>query len=281
MAHNIWWQRFVEVTAFGSVLTAGHCYLLFLLFCCVFRTVWRFSGSCCAARTPGLPRRPQWVRHFSGLPRRERLGAFYILLYCIFGPTSLGVLHIGLSPRFVTGMPPKKRVVDTRGEDEVERESAETELAPSSPASSGSFASSRSCASVTTEQLERILEANHKSMTALLASMSHSSSSAGSSRASQIKIPKWTDEEIPNEYFTKFEKALKHNGVEKNSWGQLLPVYLAGRAQAALAQVDADDLADYESVKETLLDSLGDTPASADRKWWSLSRQAGEEPGSF
>ena len=29
------------------------------------------------------------------------------------------------------------------------------------------------------------------------------------------------------------------------------------------------------------MESLGDTPASADRKWWSLSRLPGEEPGSF
>ena len=38
---------------------------------------------------------------------------------------------------------------------------------------------------------------------------------------------------------------------------------------------------DYESVKATLLESLGDTPACADRRWWTLSRQASEEPGSF
>ena len=177
-------------------------------------------------------------------------------------------------------MPPKKRVVETRGEEEVEREGVETELIPGSPASSASYASSSSCPSVTTVQLEKILEANHRSMTALLASMS-TSSSAGSSRASHIKIPKWSDEEIPFEYFVKFEKAVKHNKIEKGAWGQLLPVYLAGRAQAALAQVDADELDDYDAVKATLLESLGDTPASADRKWWSLNRMSGEEPGSF
>ena len=74
---------------------------------------------------------------------------------------------------------------------------------------------------------------------------------------------------------------MAHNGVDKAEWGQLLPVYLAGRAQVALAQVNVEDLADYEQVKSTLLDSLGDTPSSADRKWWSLSRLPGEEPGSF
>ena len=60
-----------------------------------------------------------------------------------------------------------------------------------------------------------------------------------------------------------------------------MPVYLSGKAQAALAQVDLDSLDDYEAIKKVLLDSLGDTPASADRRWWSLARQSSEEPGQF
>ena len=199
------------------------------------------------------------------------------------------MLHIGISPRFVAGMPPKKRTAEVRSEEsEVEKETTESDFAISSPASSASPA--RSCGSLTSEQLEQILvanqkammEANHRSMTALLATLSTSSSAgSGSSRIAQIKIPKWTDDETPSEYFNKFEKALKHNGVDKASWGQLLPVYLAGKAQAAFAQVDPAALEDYEAVKATLLESLGDTPASADRRWWTLSRQAGEEAGAF
>ena len=184
-------------------------------------------------------------------------------------------------------MPPKKRLVEPRGDEEVEKETTEYEFNISSPASS---ASARSGGSLTSEQLEKILESNHKamleanykSMTALLATLTPpSSETPGTARGAQIKIPKWTDDETPFEYFGKFEKALKHNGVEKKSWGQLLPVYLAGRAQAAFAQVDSDSLEDYEYVKVTLLESLGDTPASADRRWWFLSRQVNEEPGSF
>ena len=38
---------------------------------------------------------------------------------------------------------------------------------------------------------------------------------------------------------------------------------------------------DYATVKETMLESLGDTPASADRRWWTLSRRSGEEIGAF
>ena len=151
----------------------------------------------------------------------------------------------------VAGMPPKKRMVEPRGEDELERETSEPVAAVSSPASSASSVSAGSCESLISEQLEQILvsnqkamlEANHQSMTALLASLSASSAAgSGTARVPQIKIPKWTDEETPFEYFGKFEKALTHNGVPKSSWGQLLPVYLAGRAQAALAQVDSESL---------------------------------------
>ena len=146
--------------------------------------------------------------------------------------------------------------------------------------------SSTSCGSLTPEQLGQILEANqkamHQSMTALLATLSPTvSAGSGTPRMTHIKIPKFSDDDIPSEYFIKFEKALTHNGIEKRTWGQLLPVYLAGKAQAAFAQVDPDSLDDYEAVKETLLESLGDTPASADRKWWTLNRQNNEDPGSF
>ena len=213
---------------------------------------------CCAVGDPDYLE-DSGVRLFGGLPRAPGCIIYYLFAYLDLGPLVLCIL--GLGHIYFAGMPPKKRVAEIRGEDEVEREGAETELTPGSPASSASYASSRSCPSVTTEQLEKILEANHKSMTALLASLSHSSS-AGSSRASSIKIPKWSDDEIPFEYFVKFEKAVTHNGIEKSAWGQLLPD-------------------DFEAVKATLLESLGDTPASADRKWWSLSRQSGEEPGSF
>ena len=195
-------------------------------------------------------------------------------------------------------MPPKKKLVEHREEDELDREREITEPIESSPGSSASSVSTRasslstrSYGSLTSDQLEQILatnqkamlEASHQSMTALLATLSPLSSGAGSvaARVPQIKVPKWTDEETPFEYFGKFEKALKHNGVDKSSWGHLLPVYLAGRAQAALAQVDSESLDDYEAVKKILLESLGDTPACADRKWWTLSRQAGEEPGQF
>ena len=190
-------------------------------------------------------------------------------------------------------MPPKRKAVEKGDELEPVSETAESELitSPLSSASSYSSASgsSRSSATVSSEQLELILAANSKSMeasmsaivAALTPSVPVSTSSSSSSARSHVKIPKWTDEETPYEYFNKYEKALTHNGVDKAAWGQLLPVYLAGKAQAAFAQVDTASLDDYDSVKNVLLASLGDTPASADRKWWSLNRLPGEDAGSF
>ena len=216
---------------------------------------------------------------------RVVLVVFCISVFCWdLGPV---LLHIWTSPRFITGMPPKKvKATEPRSEDEVEREVADHYVDVASPASSASALSSTSCGSLTPEQLGQILEANqkamHQSMTALLATLSPTvSAGSGTPRMTHIKIPKFSDDDIPSEYFIKFEKALTHNGIEKRTWGQLLPVYLAGKAQAAFAQVDPDSLDDYEAVKETLLESLGDTPASADRKWWTLNRQNNEDPGSF
>ena len=53
---------------------------------------------------------------------------------------------------------------------------------------------------------------------------------------------------------------MRHNRVIQGEWGHLLPVYLSGRAQASFSQVPDDMLDDYDAVKETLLESLGDTP---------------------
>ena len=101
------------------------------------------------------------------------------------------------------------------------------------------------------------------------------------SRSANIKPPRWSDEDTPSEYFNKFEKAMKHNRVDRREWGHLLPVYLSSRAQASFSQVSEESLDDYDSVRETLLESLGDAPASADRRWWALGRYSGEDPGAF
>ena len=179
-------------------------------------------------------------------------------------------------------MPPKSK---KSGDDREESMSSEASVGHSSEAST---------LTVSSEVLERILvtnartflEASKVSMTALIAALPSSVATSGSvsgstSRTAHIKMPKWTDEETPYEYFTKYEKAMTHNKVAKSEWGHLLPVYLSGRAQASFSQVGDDTLDDYELVKETMLESLGDTPASIDRRWWTINRHTGEAPGAF
>ena len=149
-------------------------------------------------------------------------------------------------------------------------------------------ASGSSSQTVSAEALERILqssrEASQASMAALIESLPSLLArpvSTSTARTSQIKPPKWSDEDTPSEFFNKYEKALKHNGVDKSEWGHVLPIYLSGRAQASFSQVSKEMLPDYELVKATMLESLGDTPASADRRWWTISHLPGETPGAF
>ena len=183
-------------------------------------------------------------------------------------------------------MPPKKKQVEVRGEDEVEREPMDSEFSVSSPASvasSASSASTRSGAPVTAEHLERIIEANQRSMAALIAALPTALASApvasldsGASvpKLARVGVPKWTDGENPSEYFSKYEQA--HNGVAKEKWGSLLQIYLSGSAQASFAQVNPLVVKDYEGVKQVMLESLGDTPDGADKRWCTLSRHRGE-----
>ena len=175
-----------------------------------------------------------------------------------------------------------------------DREDTLSPLSPASSSSAGSDASGgsdHSSSSVSSAQLEMILAANSKSMEASILSIMATlapSVSAGSvaptpavASSPPVKVPKWTEGDQPFSFFTKLETALTHNRVPKATWGRLLPVYLSGRAEIAFAQVDSTLLDDYDAVKSVLLKSLGDTPAHADRNWWSLARLPGETPADF
>ena len=108
-----------------------------------------------------------------------------------------------------------------------------------------------------------------------------SCSSCGCARPVPIKLTRWSDDNIPSLFFKKYKKAMGHNRHAKSEWGSLLPVYLTGRAQAAFSQVADDDLDNWELVKESMLELLGDTPSFADHRWWTLSRLPNEDIGAF
>ena len=189
-------------------------------------------------------------------------------------------------------MPPKntrkahERGEDAEAEDLLEKDIASSPLSSDAGSYSSSISSRATSISLSSAQLESILvatskanldssarlmesnqkamedssaklmQSNQKAMVDLIASLTPGFSGTRPPRPVQVKPPKWSDDDTPYDYFSKYEKAMAHNGVDKAEWGQLLPVYLAGRAQVALAQVNVEDLADYEQVKSTLLGIL-------------------------
>ena len=178
-------------------------------------------------------------------------------------------------------MGPKKKVVDARAEEESASE-GDSIGAFGSPESPGSSAGTSS--TVTTDHLHLILEANQRAMASLIASMHHLAAPVPVPlvpKVVKIPVPKWEADNVPSEFFATYEQAQTHNGVDKAVWGNLLPVYLIGKAKAAFFQLDPVILSDYQAVKNELLIALGDTPAEAGRKWWTTVRQSGEEIIAF
>ena len=225
------------------------------------------------------------------------LGHIYLLigfyLLCI---SVIGSMPHGKGSQQSTRKNPRE---ESGREDEFELEidptAREDTLSPLYSASTAGSASASSA--VSSSQLEMILksmEASQKSMESsflsALSTISTSTSVAPSvasapppavAPSSAVKVPKWTDGDQPFPFFTKLETAFTHNKVDKATWGRLLPVYLSGRAEIAFTQVDSSLLGDYDAVKSVLLKALGDTPAHAERHWWSLARLSGETPADF
>jgi len=132
--------------------------------------------------------------------------------------------------------------------------------------------------------LERVLAKFTPSLDSMAASVSISSESSSIApviSTTKIKVPKYSDDDSPNDYFTKYEQAMSHNGEPRSQWGQLLPLYLSGKAQASFNEIPTEVLNDYDTVKNALLNSLGDTPSNAGRRWWTLARQPGETYNSL
>ena len=183
-------------------------------------------------------------------------------------------------------MPPKKKHADARGEEEFATD-GDSVAAVGQPESPGSW-SAGSSTTVTTEHLQLILESNQRAMASLISSMGHLPSATPAPvhvtappKKVTIPVPRWDDDDNPSEFFTTYEQAQAHNAVEKTVWGTLLPVYLTGKAKAAYFQLEPSLLTNYVEVKNQMLIALGDTPAEAGRKWWTTTRNSGEEIGAF
>ena len=57
--------------------------------------------------------------------------------------------------------------------------------------------------------------------------------------------------------------------------GTSLTCVLPRKAQAAFKEIPDGLLHDYNAVKTSLLNSLGDTPSNAGRRWWTLAHHPG------
>ena len=177
-------------------------------------------------------------------------------------------------------MPPK-----LRKEVREDAEELESVASPGSGFSESTHSTSSAGLILSAEQLQQVLEASTRSMMALMerrlppaVSMSVAADASASVSRSRIDIPKWTEGDGPSEFLGKYEQALLHNGVGREQWGRLLRVYLTGSAQAAYQLISVDCLDDYDHVKKEFLESLGDTPEGADKRWVTLNRQEGENP---
>ena len=187
-------------------------------------------------------------------------------------------------------MPPKNT---RKAKENGEETESDDHMVASPLASESSYASSISSAptvaSFTPEMLQSILASRDSTLMSMFATLVPATTVAVTTPPAppppppraQVKIPKWSDGEIPSAYFTKLEKALTLNGVPRSEWGQNIHVHLSGRAQDALAQVPLISIDDYDVIKDTILDALGDTPDSADRSWWSMVRKSGEDACAF
>ena len=184
-------------------------------------------------------------------------------------------------------MPPK---ITRKAKEQGEEAETEDHMIASPSVSEASYASSISSAptalSFSTEMLESILASRDKTMMSMFASLVPTPTVAVTTAPPPappaiVQVPKWSDDSQPFSFFTKLETALTYNKVDKATWGLILPVYLSGKAESAFAEVDRSLLTDYDAVKAVLLKALGDTTAHADRRWWTLARQPGEEPAQF
>ena len=178
-------------------------------------------------------------------------------------------------------MPPKPRKQPEKlGGGELATLDEDSEYSVSSPLSEASTASVGHNIVMTSDQFHEMIAALRVTPPSAHAPRSIPAVSL-TPKVTPIPVPKWAGEETPWEYFSKYEQAQKHNAIPREQWGPLLQVYITGKAQAAYAQVDPGKLDDFDLVKQTMLRSLGDTPAEADRQWWTLRRKKSETIGAF
>ena len=95
-------------------------------------------------------------------------------------------------------------------------------------------------------------------------------------------LPKWSDNDVPYNFFMSLEQALTFNEEPKENWHRILPLQLTGRAKAALdVDIFPEDRQNYEVMKSKILTALGDIPERAAESWWTIKGSPGESPDAL
>ena len=101
-------------------------------------------------------------------------------------------------------------------------------------------------------------------------------------RRQEIKYPELHDDESPIEFFNKLEWTAHYNRLSADDKVFTLRLHLHGKTSRAFCTlIDEEDMDNYDHVKATLLEALGDTPTRADWKWWQLHFRQGDYPMEY
>ena len=86
-----------------------------------------------------------------------------------------------------------------------------------------------------------------------------------------LNLPKWTDEQDPEQFFTLFESVMEDHDIPEDQWLKHLKPTLQGAAQTEWTEMHREDRKRYSKVKRRLLRRLGLSSSERRRRWWDLS----------
>ena len=86
-----------------------------------------------------------------------------------------------------------------------------------------------------------------------------------------LNLPKWTDEQDPERFFTLFESVMEDHNIPDDQWLKHLKPTLQGAAQTEWTEMHREDRKRYSKVKRRLLRRLGLSSSERRRRWWDLS----------
>lgn len=93
------------------------------------------------------------------------------------------------------------------------------------------------------------------------------------------KLEPWRDSDLPEAYFSKFERTMREAHIPQKEWPSRLISLLTGKALTAYHRnVPQAETLSYSDLKEALMDALGLSHQQCRRTFWSFTRKPGETP---